>query len=174
MRSIKGVYFTVIVLAISAMALFFMPSPPSHISMIPVDRYENVLPDGQRMIFNMVEIDGVDSMLFRDYAAQMYHTIVPDSVGKSMPVQVITYFYQPENLKELHPMRLFQMSGGDKKRMQLLRKLASDSAGYFAVRFSDVYQLMQRDTLYVQAGEVIIPRFGTQLKDFFSPPPSRE
>jgi hypothetical protein len=69
---------------------------------------------------------------------------------------------------------MLRMSGGDKKRIELLKKLSSDSAGYFAIRFSDIYRLMQRDSLYVQSGAVVVPGNGAQLKDFFSPTSMRE
>lgn len=174
MPSIKSIFSILVLIAACSVSLLFVPSPRSHVSMRLVDRYEQMSADGQRSMFAIVEVDGTDSLLFREYANAMYHSLVPDSVGASMPVQLITYFYHPENLRELHPMQILQMSGGDKKRMDLLKNLSSDSAGYFAVRFSDIYRLMQRDTLYVQSGAVVVPGNGTQLKDFFSPTSMRE
>ncbi|MFM7773818.1 MAG: hypothetical protein ACKO9V_03085 [Candidatus Kapaibacterium sp.] len=174
MRSMSSIYLVLALILAAGTVALFRPSPPSHLSMELVDRYDSVTPDGQRSVLNLVEVDGTDSLLFREYATRMYHDLVPDSVSATMPVQVITYFYRPENLRELEPMRLLQMSGGDKNRFQLFRKLGSDTAGFFAVRFSDIYRLMQRDSLYMLAGEVVVPRYGLQLKDFFSPPPSRD
>ncbi|MFN9777528.1 MAG: hypothetical protein ACK54V_06745 [Candidatus Kapaibacterium sp.] len=174
MPSIKIVFAILVLIAVGAVSLLFVPSPRSHISMRLVDRFDQTSVDGQRSILAIVEVDGTDSLLFREYANTMYHALVPDSVGASMPVQLITYFYHPENLRELHPMQILQMSGGDKKRFALLKNLSSDSAGYFAIRYSDIYQLMQRDTLYVQSGNLVVPGNGTQLKDFFSPTSMRE
>ncbi|MFM2133147.1 MAG: hypothetical protein RL156_428 [Bacteroidota bacterium] len=174
MPSIKVIFLVLVLIAVGAVSLLFVPSPRSHVSMQLVDRYEQTSVDGQRSIFAIVEADGTDSLLFREYANTLYHSLVPDSVSASMPVQLITYFYHPENLKELNPLQMLQMSGGDKKRIELLKKLSSDSAGYFAIRFSDIYRLMQRDSLYVQSGAVVVPGNGAQLKDFFSPTSMRE
>ncbi len=174
MRSMVTIRLTLAGILLLGAASLLLPSPRSHISMNLVDRSDNTTPDGVRTVFNLVEVDGVDSLLFRQYATTMYHALVPDSVSASMPVQVITYFYQPDHVQELDRVRRFQMSGGDRAKDELFKKLGTDSLGYYAVRFSDIYRIMQRDTLYVGQAEVLVPRSGARLQDFVSPPSSRD
>ena len=173
MNSVRLAY-SVIVLAVCGLVVAALTqASSSHVVMSLVDTFEQTSPEGIRTIFAVVETSEKDSLLIRDYASLMFHNRVSNSLSATAPVQMITYYYQPDNLKPLHPMRVLQMSGGDKKRFSLLKNLASDTAGFVSIRLSNLFRSIQSDSLFVQRGEVVVPVNGTQLKDFFTQPLSR-
>ncbi len=159
----------IVLLVIACAAVYVTVDSHPRLYMEPTDRYEVLLPSSEKAIYYAVKVSDYDTSMCRTYANEIFHREVPDSIGVSQPVQMSFFFYKESNLRDLETEELMAMGAQDPNALQRLRKLQVDTSGYGVVRFSEVYAIFGRDSLYGVKGKIMVPGHGSQIRDFIRP-----
>ncbi len=172
----KWIWAYVILVFVVAIGVMVTVKTQPCMRMELTDHAEQQLQSGELIHYCTVKVDAddIDSAACRRYASDYYHRIIPDSVNKQIPVQVRFFFYRQSELQDLDAMDIQSIAHNDSAAILRARKLGYDAEGFAAVRFSDVYRIFGRDTLYGVHGKVIIPRYGLQIASFFPKPSSTQ
>ncbi len=170
----KSIIAYIVLLLVATGILYAVVQTKQSISMEVTDRAEQTRPNGEKVMYFSVRVSDYDSLLCKQFANATFHREVSDSLSVNMPIQMTFFFYKESNLRELNTDELLGMSHGDASALTNLRKLAADTSGYGVIRFSDVYSLFGRDSLYGMQGKVAIPYYGIQLNDFVRTPTSKK